>query len=922
MFARTGSETLTAGWNSSYTGLPIDSNEMREFFDEAGKRLWGLPHDVVLEIGCGNGLIFDQLAQSCSRYVGTDASEAALAQFRQLHARDTGPAVELLHQPADVFDGIPPGSFDLVVLHSVAQYWPNVGYLLRVLAGALGALRPGGHLVVGDVRSLLLLRAFHASVVLAQAPPGLSRAEVTRLVDDRTINEEELVIDPRLFAALEGWLPGVAAVQIHLKGGVARNELTKFRYDVVICKGTAAPRRDAIDWIDAQERKLGLGAIEQLVAAHDGACAIRGIADARLVSERRLVEALQDETLASADDIRAAITGEDSAAIEPDSVWKIGRRLKRRVEVRPGTKAGTYDVAFAAAGGVTTDIAFPDVVTPNVFLERFGNRPARVVAMRRLRRELGPRLRQSLRTCIPSHLIPGTITVVDALPRAPNGKLDLAALERHEVERRESPVTFVAPQTESEIALAALWAEVLGVERVGANDNFFDLGGHSLLIARLLHRVQQSMGALIPLRRFFEAPTLRGSAALVDGVLREGETDAGAPPDFTADSYLDPAIRAANDLAPARQVVADLFLTGATGFVGCFLVDELLRRTNATLHCLIRGNGTGEGLDRLRARLRSFGLVDAAESSRLRPITGDLARPWFGLTEKAFDNLAESVDAIMHVGAHVNFIYPYEVLRSTNVDGTREVLRLAQQARLKPVHHISTIGVFGGRGPGLYFEDDPFTEAMCVPGSYSQSKWVAERLVAQARERGILASIYRLGTVTGHSVTGTSNPGDFLSRLLRGCISLGLAPDVTFKQDMTPIDYVAAAIVQIAFRGNGTPCTYHLVNRDRFCWSELVGWIGELGFPLKVVTPAAWIEAVRATANGKTGNAIEPLLPLLANFAEEMTPAQETAHVQNGMHFDCANVEAALAGTSLACPRLDVALLRTYLNYSATAGLL
>lgn len=915
-FAQTESESPLIGWNSSYTGLPIADTEIREFFDEAGNRLRSLPHDVVLEIGCGNGLIFDQLAPTCSRYVGTDVSEAALARFRQLRTRDAQPSVELRHQPADVFDGIPPGSFDLVVLHSVAQYWSSVEYLLRVLSGALGALRPGGNLVIADVRSLPLLRAFHASVVLAQAPQGRSRVELNRLVDERTNDEDELVLDPRLFAAIEGRLPGVASVEIQLKGGVARNELTKFRYDVIIRTGSAASQRTAIDWIDARERALGLSDIEQLVASRDGACGIRGLADARLTSERRLIEALQDETLTSADDIRAAIIADDPAAIEPTSVWEIGRRLNRRVEARPGLEIGTYDVAFAAAGGTTTEIAFPGAVAPDVPLERFGNRPIRVAAMRRLRRELGPRLRQSLATRIPGHLVPGTITVVNALPRAPNGKLDLAALERSKIEPRESPATFVAPQTESEIALAALWAEVLGVERVGADDNFFDLGGHSLLIARLLHRVQQRLGAQLPLRRLFEAPTLRGFAALVDGVLREDKIDAVAPPDFAADSHLDLTIWPAPDLAPARRVVSDLFITGATGFVGCFLINELLERTDVTLHCLIRENGAGkDGLERLRARLRSFGLMDAAESSRLRPVVGDLAQPRFGLSEGGFDDLAESVDAIIHVGAHVNFIYPYEVLRTTNVNGTREVLRLAQQARLKPVHHISTIGVFGGRGPGLYFEDDPFNEGMSARGAYSQSKWVAERLVLQARERGIPASIYRLGTITGHSAFGTSNAGDFLSRLIRGCISLGLAPDVAFNEDMTPVDYVAAAIVELALGGDAAPRNYHLVNSDRFSWSEMMGWIAEFGYPLRIVSPAEWIEAVRADADRETANAVEPLLPLLAGFAEEAEVGRTIDDPANQMHFDCRNVEAGLAGTSLSCPRLDADLVRTYLDY-------
>jgi thioester reductase-like protein len=325
-------------------------------------------------------------------------------------------------------------------------------------------------------------------------------------------------------------------------------------------------------------------------------------------------------------------------------------------------------------------------------------------------------------------------------------------------------------------------------------------------------------------------------------------------------------------------------------------------------------------LARLRLRLRAFGLAEAAESNRLRPVLGDLKLARFGLSEAAFARLAARVDTIIHAGAHVNFIYPYEVLRSTNVDGTREVLRLAQCARLKPVHYVSTVGVFGGRGPGLYFEDDQFTEGLCAPGAYSQSKWIAERLVMEARQRGIPASIYRLGTITGHSITGASNDGDFLSRLICGCISLGLAPDAVFSEDMTPVDYVAAAIVKIAIRSDVTPRTYHLVNRDRFRWREMIDWIAEFGYPLQIVSPGEWLEAVQA--NRETARALEPLLPLLTQFEAEANVGRTDDDPTVTMQFDCHNVEASLSLTSISCPRLDAALVRRYLDYFARRTLI
>jgi thioester reductase-like protein len=511
------------------------------------------------------------------------------------------------------------------------------------------------------------------------------------------------------------------------------------------------------------------------------------------------------------------------------------------------------------------------------------------------------------------------------MPRGSNGKLDRASLTRRIVEREEKPAPSLAPSSQTEVALASLWRELLGVERVAVHDNFFDLGGHSLLVARLHHRLQRQFDLQLPLRRLFEAPTLGQLAALIDQSRRAGDgAAAGGPPDLLAESRLDVTIRPVAHSAPSRGSVEHVLMTGATGFVGCFLVDELLRRTNCTLHCLVRGHDADAGMERLRTRLRRLGLTAAAETTRLRPVLGDLSRPHFSLTAPAFDQLAESIDTVLHCGALVNFIYPYEALRPTNVEGTRELLRFAVRSRPKPVHHISTVGVFGGRGGGLYLEDDCLADGVLAHGAYSQSKWVAERLVLQARERGLLASIYRLGTVAGHSTAGISNESDFFWRLIRSCVRMGLAPDVHFTQDMTPIDYVARAVVHLAFNAQAGARNFHLISRDRFNWSELVGWLAEYGYPLRVVPAPEWIEAVRKDADRDGDNAFTPLLPLLSTMLTELEPAQ--AGITDGpveeMRFDCRNVDTGLSGTPIACPSLGVGLVRGYLDYFVRAGVL
>jgi amino acid adenylation domain-containing protein/thioester reductase-like protein len=919
-FAASGGSTTvgsTTGWNSSYDDLPMHVDDMQEFFAEAGALLRELPHERVLELGCGIGLIFDQLANSCRHYVGTDISAAALSQMRlRIAVQPTSATVDLLERPADKFEDIPCGTFDLVVIHSVAQYWPEINYFLRVVEGALRSLRPGGHLVIADLRNLRLQRAFHTSVAIAQAPADLPLSEIVRIVDERIAREPELLVDPALFAEFETRIAGVAAVEIHLKRGLARNELTKYRYDVILRAGEPTANKAPIHWIDGRTAALTLTDIKGLLEQADRRTmfGLLGLLDARLAAERHLLAPLEEQTMTTIGDLRArGPATRETTGIEPTALRELGRSTGWRVEIRPAREPGYIDVAFDAQGTLAGLTVFPNDAQADPWPIGYANQPTEFDQMQRLAEDLGPRLRESLAQQLPAHFIPASFAFIPALPRTLNGKLDRASLITRKTRHADARVLWVPPRSDTEIALAALWSDLLRVERIGANDNFFERGGHSLLVARLLHRLQHRFAVQLPLRRLFEMPTLGKLATEIDRARADRKTERVAratviPPEVDADARLGPEMRGISECLPCRQSPRNLFVTGATGFVGCFLVDELLRRTDATLHCLVRGINAHESLSRLRARLRSFGLVEAADSTRIVPVPGDLSLPRFGLSEMGFDDLAECVDGILHAGALVNFIYPYEAMRQTNVEGTRQILILATRRRLKQVHHFSTIGVFGGRGAGLYVEDDSLADGVRARGGYSQSKWVAERLVAQARERGVPASIYRLGQITGHSVSGRGNDSSFLSRLISGCVDLGIAPDVNFTQDMTPVDYVAKAVVHLALHG-GPPSNFHLMSRDRFNWRNLVAFISESNENLRLVPAPVWLEAVRNDVESPAASAIAPLLPMLSEVIADIDPTdQEEAE----MHFDCRNVDTGVAGTGLCCPPLDAQLLRTY----------
>ncbi len=506
----------TVGWNSSYTGRPIPEAEMREQVEGTVGRLRGLRPRRVLEIGCGTGLLLFRVAPGCERYVGTDFSGAALEQVRR-EARARGlTQVELEQRWADDFEGIAAGSFDLVVLNSVVQYFPGMEYLVRVLEGAVRALAPGGHVFVGDVRSRPLLEALAAGIELERARASLGREELRRRVERRVRQEQELVIEPEFFAALREHLPGIGAVEVEPKRGWHHNELTRFRYDVVLRGGAGGAPGDGAEECAWRE----VGEVEGLRArlrAGRHPLVVRGVPSARLQGEVRLGEVLAaPEGPATAAALREQVRAWSRTGIEPEALWGLEQELPWEVHLGWSAAPGCYDAVCLPGGesgpGRRVVEVLAGVGGARKPWSAYGNRPAGDG-----KPQLGPVLRNYLREKLPEHMVPAAFVPLEALPLTPNGKLDRRALPAPEQARPDQEGTFVAPRNEVEGKIAAAWQETLGLERVGIDDNFFDLGGHSLLLVRLHSRLQELLGAELSLVDLFRFPTVASLAQFLDG---------------------------------------------------------------------------------------------------------------------------------------------------------------------------------------------------------------------------------------------------------------------------------------------------------------------------------------------------------------------------------------------------------------------
>jgi thioester reductase-like protein len=469
--------------------------------------------------------------------------------------------------------------------------------------------------------------------------------------------------------------------------------------------------------------------------------------------------------------------------------------------------------------------------------------------------------------------------------------------------------TLRAASTPTEHAVLAVWRELLGRADIGIDEDYFALGGDSLSTLPLLFKLNTALGVELPLAARFAAPTVAGMAAAAE---RQRAGQAEAALDLVARVQLPDEIdprQAAPAVAPPAAP-RQLLLTGATGFLGAFLLRELLDRTAATIHCLVRAEDGADALRRVRDNLRAYGLWHPDDAARLRAVRGELSAPRLGLDGAGFDALADSIDAIVHNGGQVNFLAPYERLEAANVGGTREVLRLATRTRVKPVHLVSTLGVYLteqhlGR---TVLESDPPPDAAGQHGGYNQSKWVAEQLALVARGRGLPVTIHRPARITGDSRSGASNVGDYFNAWIKGCVQLGLAPALPDEAfDMVPVDVVARAIVTIALGGGPADGNYHYFNPRRLPIPEAVAVMREFGLAVREVPYADWRRALLAAVAAKKDNALAAFAGM---FPERPDPREPV--------FDC---RATFAAGGIDCPPADRALFASYLRHLETRGL-
>ncbi|CDL86069.1 non-ribosomal peptide synthetase [Xenorhabdus cabanillasii] len=465
-----------------------------------------------------------------------------------------------------------------------------------------------------------------------------------------------------------------------------------------------------------------------------------------------------------------------------------------------------------------------------------------------------------LRTHLPDYMIPNEFVFLSELPTTPSGKIDRKALHGIEInqlsdfsaDKLENSI-FEEDLTTIEQKVKSLWQKILPNRQIKAGDNFFNIGGHSLSATQLVYLLRKQFNVDFPLKLLFSTPTLRDMAASVDIYMNSDQKNNNEVNNkFINDASIQHDWTSVQQLSSSEN--DGVLLTGATGFLGIYLLRSLLQRLAGKVFCLVRATDNSAGLNRIIKNAHRYGIDHDIDFSRVEIVAGDIAETRFGLNEEEYQLLSEQVSKIYHAAAHINFVLPYSSVKGTNVDGIVEIINFCCHHQRKKLEYISTIAVFASDYPKQPITEDCFPDHPdSLSIGYTQSKWVAEQYIQQARTQGVDINVYRIGRISGDSVTGACQEDDFLWRQIKSFIQMGIAlcPEL-LNTDLLPVDFVSQVIVTLSvsdsISGHHNSHLFHPKGTD---FTPVYLALKYKGYNIKTVSQSVWLEKLeKMVVNG------------------------------------------------------------------------
>ena len=506
-----------------------------------------------------------------------------------------------------------------------------------------------------------------------------------------------------------------------------------------------------------------------------------------------------------------------------------------------------------------------------------------MVGMLKRFRLLREDVRATLRKKLPSYAVPSVIIPLRRLPLTPNYKVDkkllpypdAAALATAASAGREARSHW----TDIQKTVGQIWASRIGVpvETINLDDGFIDSGGHSLRAQEVLFDIKRWASISLSMNTLFQNPTLREFSNVITAALEareNGEKKADStPPEM--DYALDGEVLKAKSLPSAFPTGVKrpehVMCTGVTGFLGASILEKILNRNDGIrVIAVVRARSSSEALTRVKTACIAYGTWSDSWKPRLTAIPGDLSKPKLGLSSEVWYMLENTVDVIIHNGAHVHWIYTYTSLKPTNVLSTLACLALCSIGRPKHLTFISSTAVldtdhYASLATPI-LESDPLDGSRKgLSTGYAQSKYVSEYLVREAGRRGLRGSIIRPGYLTGNPTGGVCQTDDFLIRFLKGSIQLSSRPDLgTNTINLVPVSHCANIVVASSLHPplQQDVAVVHVTPTPQLPFNTFLGTLQKYNYTAPLIPYPQWRSALEEYVSSTSTRETHALLPL------------------------------------------------------------
>jgi thioester reductase-like protein len=448
---------------------------------------------------------------------------------------------------------------------------------------------------------------------------------------------------------------------------------------------------------------------------------------------------------------------------------------------------------------------------------------------------------------------------------------------------------------------------------------FTDLGTNSLTVVEMLSKLAYTADIEIDIRQITSSLTVKDLASYIQLSLKGEKHN---PLNLTNECVLEDSIRPQQKYTVQPEECQNVFLTGSTGFLGAYLIRALIEQSknkNLTLFCHVRAENSQKAMERIISNMQFFHCWEEKFKDQIVPVPGDLKKPNLGIENTLYLTLCNTIDAIYHNGATLNFLFPYNQLKQTNVNGTIESLRFACTDKPKYFHYISSYSVYDNPShfEKTVLESDPLTSFEGYFLGYSETKWVAEKLVAQAANRGLQTTLYRPGEITASSKEKVWKLEDMISRTIVGCIQMNAAPDIAISLPLTPVDYVSNAIVHISHQTKAMGKCFNLTNKNVTEFKTIINYTKNAGYNLEILPYDVWAEKL-ATCTFE-----ENVLSILSRLFIDKRKEGEGLTERYGdrqARIDTTNTEELLKDSKISCASIDEEIFYNYLNLFADMG--